>query len=137
MTKLLNEIEKILGVIALKRQRLEADMAALKCKDAELINQLQVLSEPLEHSLGNDDKSLTFALAASRWTIWRDHKKLAVEKARLDLSASINEMSQRLKRLSVQISALEEQRLTVQKQEKTRRDNQRAETRLMTWMNAQ
>ena len=137
MTKHLNEIEQILGVIALKRQRLEANMSALKRKDAELLKQFQVLSEPLEHSFGHDDKSLTFALAASRWTIWRDHKKLAVEKARLDLSVSIDEMSEGLKRLSVQISALEEQQLAAQKQEKTRRDNQRAETRLVTWMNSQ
>lgn len=137
MTQSLKQIEDILGVIGLKRQRLEAEMARLKRQDADLVKNIKTLSLPLEQSPQDNDEALFFAVASCKWLHWRERKKTAFQKQRVELSHIMSEISQDLKRITIQIKALELQQLTEQKQEKRRRDNQQAQQRLEGWINAQ
>jgi chromosome segregation ATPase len=137
MTQSLKQLEKILSVIDLKRQRLETDMAALRRRDKEILDEINILSTPLEQGLQNEDETLSYVIAVSKWADWRERKKEGLEQQRLELGGTITELSQQLQRLNVQISALETQRDAARKREAERHAKQQASQRLETWINAQ
>jgi len=137
MTQSLKQLEKILSVIDLKRQRLETDMAALRRRDKDILDEMNTLSAPLEQGFQNEDETLPYVIAVSKWVDWRERKKQGLEKQRLELGGVITELSQQLQRLNVQISALEIQRDAARKREADCHAKQQASQRLETWINAQ
>jgi len=137
MTQPLKQLEKILNVIDLKRQRLETDMAALRRRDKDILDEINTLSMPLVQEPQNEDETLSYVIAVGKWADWRVRKKEGLEAQRLELGGAITELSQKLQRLNVQISALETQRDAARKRETDGYAKQQASQRLETWINAQ
>jgi len=137
MTQPLKQLEKILSVIDLKRQRLETDMAALRRRDKDILDEINTLSTPLEQGPQNEDETLSYVIAMGKWADWRVRKKEGLETQRLELGGAITELSQKLQRLNVQISALETQRDAARKIQADGYAKQQASQRLETWINAQ
>ena len=137
MTQPLKQLEKILSVIDLKRQRLETDMAALRRRYKDILDEINTLSTPLEQGPQNEDETLSYVIAMGKWADWRVRKKEGLEAQRLELGGAITELSQKLQRLNVQISALETQRDAARKIQADGYAKQQASQRLETWINAQ
>ena len=130
-----SQLEKILNVLSLKRQHIEANLSQLKMRLQQVETKIVYLSQPTEHS-GPEGSALSWAKANCKWETWREGRRDSLRREAAELSRDIALLQGRLLRLIVQSNAM--QALFVKHQTNAARklESNRANTRLETWVTA-
>lgn len=130
------QLEKILGVLNLKRQHTEKTLAQLTRSRQDLERQIADLSAPLDNTTQDDAAAATFAINIEKWNLWREVQKQELLAQHHDISQSIELQKITLQRLVVQIDSLGTQLKSAQKLALRELEKTRANQRLETWLAA-
>lgn len=130
------QLEKILGVLNLKRQHTEKMLAQLTRSRQDLEREIADLSAPLDNITRADAAAATLAINTEKWNLWREAQKRELLTEHHDISQSIELQKITLQRLVVQIDGLGTQLKSAQKLAVRELEKMRANQRLETWLAA-